>query len=460
VKPVSVARTAGQFVEPIYGNTLAVTVIGMQTRRMWEPARGGERRMASYLLMPRPKDLVKGWLLATTYVLGLLGAGQVSGQSILRALVVLAVVELLVYQARYQWNDVRGFVADQNHPAASRRGRLPGPLNEARAHVAASCAVAAAKLVLTGLLIVLLPQLHLSGVLAFAVVAVFGVAIAYEVLRSTSTGEGGALPAPVRPGIVLLWFVVGAGYAVRGMVGLALAVDLSRRPMLAVAAVVALWCYGIAFVTSRWAIEGTAFATVHDGGVTWTARADQAREHLLALVRWLPARIAQPGTDIGDWAPLKEHTPLSAPWNLATIGAGAAAALSGRLLCGACSVRQGLLVAVLGGLATAAVVWAAGRRGPMIVTTALLLLGVLTVLHVPRSILAGLPWLVLMCAYLSSTTRTARELDRANVFGHFARRMGAAAGRLFLGASTWQALQTRGERRQERLAWTTSQRSS
>jgi hypothetical protein len=43
--------------------------------------------MVAYLLMPRPKDLVKGLLIPITYVLGLLGGGEVSGASLLRAVV-------------------------------------------------------------------------------------------------------------------------------------------------------------------------------------------------------------------------------------------------------------------------------------------------------------------------------------------------------------------------------------
>lgn len=66
----------------------------------------------------------------------------------------------------------------------------------------------------------------------------------------------------------------------RGMVGLALAVDLSQRPTLALAAAVTLWCYGTAFVTSRWAIEAISFASARNGRLVWSARADQAREHL------------------------------------------------------------------------------------------------------------------------------------------------------------------------------------
>src|SRR4051794_9081600 len=216
--------------------TRTKAAIAIETRQVLPPGRTGGRRLTSYLLMPRPKDLVKGWLFVATYVMGALGAAAWSWQSALRGLVVLAVIELLIYPARYQWNDIRGFVADQKHPSAPGRGRLPGPLSKARRHVAASCAVAVGKLAGAALLIVLLPGMHLAGVLGFAVVGVFGVAIVYEVLRSATTGRSTELPPPVRPGIVALWFVVGAGYAVRGLLGLQSAVDLSRHLILTVTA--------------------------------------------------------------------------------------------------------------------------------------------------------------------------------------------------------------------------------
>ncbi|ORA08767.1 hypothetical protein [Mycobacterium asiaticum] len=441
-----------------------MTVIGLQTRRAVTPGGAGGRSLASYLLMPRPRDLVKGWLFVATCGLGMLGVAQVNWHSLARALIVLAAVELLVYPARYQWNDARGFVADQRHPSSHGRGRLPGPMSKARSHVAASCAVAAAKLAITGLLVLLLPALHLAGLLAFAVVGVFGVAVVYEILRSTTTGRDSVVPPPVRPGIVSLWVVVGAGYVVRGMLGLGSAVDLGRHPMLAVASAVALWCYGTAFVTARWAIEATAFGTVRNGEVTWTAHADQAREHLLALVRWLPSGTNQRLNDIRDWAALNGRTPITAPWNIAIVGAGAGAALSGRLLCGDAPAQHLTVAAAVGGLAAAVVVWAAGRRPIVLVTTALLVLAALTLLQVPRPAVLVLPWFLAMSAYVFSTTRTMRKLDRddaqPNVFARWIGRAAAAAGRVVLGASTWRAMQTQQTSSGERQTWTTSRPST
>lgn len=418
-----------------------VAVIGIQTRRELRSSPPPQRGLAGYLLLPRPKDLVKGWLVILTYALGLLSTGQVNATSVLRALLVAAVVELLVYQARYQWNDVRGFVADQSHPSSSGRRRLPGPLARAHAHVSASCAVAGVRLAVTGVLILALPGLHLGAVLGFAVAGVYGVAIAYEILRSLSTGHNGVTPAPVRPGTVLLWLTVGAGYAVRGLVGFGLAVDLWKRPTLLVAATVTLWCYGIAFVTCRWAVEVTAFAAIRNGRVAWQARAEQAREHQLALTRWIPSRSTGGVTEIVDWAPLRERTALAAPWNLATVVAGASAAVTGWLLAGSCSVRDALIIATAGAAATLTAVSVSRGRALAVAIAALLLSGAFDVLAAPRPLLAVLPWLLLMGAYLFSTTRTLRKLGRPNRFAPWAHAIVAGVVRLIVGRSTWEAMQ-------------------
>jgi hypothetical protein len=429
-----------------------VTVVGIQTRRELRASPPRARSLAAYLLLPRPKDLGKGWLIVLTYALGSLSSGDINATSVLRALLAVAAVELLVYQARYQWNDVRGFVADQNHPSSAGRGRLPGPLSRARAHVAASGAVAGMRLVITGVLVLALPELHLGGVLGFAIAGVFAVAIIYEVLRSLSTGRSGVTPAPIRPGAVLLWLTVGAGYAVRGLVGLGLALDLWQRPTLVAAATVTLWCYGIAFVTSRWAVEVLAFAAVRDGRVTWQARAEQAREHQLVLTRWVPSRTTDGMTEIGNWAPLRERTGLSAPWNLATLVAACAAAVTGRLLAGSCPVQDTLIIAAVGAAATLAVISVARGRAVVLVVAALLVTGSFIVLAAPRPLLVVLPWLLLMTGYVFSTTRTLRKLGRANRFVAPTHAVTVGVVRLVVGQSTWEAMQRSRERKQD-PAW-------
>src|SRR3954463_14276497 len=220
------SRTSRRYRHTAPGVQPAAAVTAVPKRR---------RTLAGYLLMPRPKDLFKALLMPLTFGLGVLANGGVSGQTLVRAVVVLALLELLVYPARYQWNDIRVFVADQRHAAEKDRGRLPGPIENARKHVVASCVVAALRLVLTGV-IAFLPGLRLGGVLLAMTAGVFGVAIAYEALRAVATGRTGEVPPRITVGLGLLWLTAGAGYVVRGLTGLALATDLGRQPVLGVAA--------------------------------------------------------------------------------------------------------------------------------------------------------------------------------------------------------------------------------
>src|SRR4051794_815510 len=92
------------------------------------------RSLVSYLVIPRPKDLGKAVIVPLGMTVGFISVGEVTASGLVRGLIVWAVLELLVYQARYQINDVRGFAADQQHPDAASRGRLPGPLERGRAH--------------------------------------------------------------------------------------------------------------------------------------------------------------------------------------------------------------------------------------------------------------------------------------------------------------------------------------
>src|SRR5207253_1244883 len=147
----------------------------------------------------------------------------VSTTQLWQAVLVWLVLELLVYQARYQWNDVRGFAADQAHPDRVARGRLPGPIERARPHITASLVVAGVRLALAAALAIAVPGLR--GIILAMTVGVFGGAFVYEHVRSRATGRTNEVPVPLHPSLLALWTAVGAGYAVRGMTGLALAVE-------------------------------------------------------------------------------------------------------------------------------------------------------------------------------------------------------------------------------------------
>ncbi|MFL5899140.1 MAG: hypothetical protein ACJ76D_11910 [Solirubrobacterales bacterium] len=370
-----------------------------------------ERSLRGYLLLPRPGDLVKAWIFPAAFALGVLAEGGTSARELLRAAVLWGALELLIYQARYQWNDIRGFAADQRHPDREARGRLPGPPARGRTHIRASALVALGRLaVVAGLAIVLAP-LDLARSLLALVVAVFGVAVLYEALRARVTGGSSRVPPPLTAGILTLWALVGAGYAIRGLAGLGSALDLLDEPWLGAAALLAFWSFGIAFVTGRWALEALAFGRLGDrGGISWRAAAGQAREHSLALIRWLPKeRPTEPcGGDgtLRDWRPLTGKVPLHAPWNLAAVAAASAAALSGRLLAGPADLAGAALAAAAGGICAALVLAPRRRRWPALLLAAPALLALFAGLGLPRPGLVLLPWLAVLAAHLFFTAQS------------------------------------------------------
>jgi hypothetical protein len=385
-----------------------VTTLSLPTRAVAAPAaaRTG-RTLGSYLLVPRPKDLVKAVVLPLAFAVGVVADGGTSGAEVGRAVLVWVALELLVYQARYQWNDVRGFAADQAHPDAVSRGRLPGPVEKGPAHISASLAVMAVRLGLTALLAVAVPAL--AGLLLLMVLGVFGAAVVYERLRTAATGRTSEVPVPLRPALVGLWAAVGLGYAVRGMTGLALAAPLDLAT--ASAAAVATWALGVVFVTCRWLLEAMCFGTAHGGRMTWAVRPDQAREHTLGLVRWLPGAPPQ-GTDPCAWRALQGRTPMSAPWHLALVVAASAAAVAGRLLAGPAATGDAVVAGLGGAAAALLVAWCAGAR---------LLAGALAVVALvvllagqgsDRPLVAALPVAVALALYGAFTRQCADEVGK------------------------------------------------
>ena len=366
------------------------------------------RSLRGYLVFPRPKDAVKWWILPIGFAIGALVRGGVTGPDVSRALVAWLVLELLIYQARYQWNDIRGFPADQRHPDAIERGRLPGPPEKRRAHVAASRAVMAGRLLVSAGIGLLLPGLDLGGTILALILAVFGVAALYEALRSAGTGSTGRVPPPVNPGILGLWLVSGAGYAIRGLAGLGLAVSLTDPPALLAAATIALWSFGVAFVTSRWALEALSFAGIDRGRLAWRASREQSREHSLALVRWLPGA-EHLDSDVADWRALRGRTPALAPWNLALPIAAASAGAAGALLAG--SGDAGAIAgAVAGGAVSVIVLSLEEHRLAAWLAAGVVLTVVLAASGTGRPALAALPWLAIVGAHLFFTAQSLSTL--------------------------------------------------
>ncbi|MCW2835589.1 MAG: putative rane protein [Nocardioides sp.] len=373
------------------------------------------RTLASYLALPRTGDIVKWIILPVGFLIGMAARGRPEQVDVLRAVVVWFSLELLVYQARYQWNDIRGFDADQRHPGGDR-GRLPGPPERRRSRFAWSAATAAAKIVLACALCWALDVR--TGVFMILLTAgVFGLAAVYEALRSVSTGRSDKAPAPITAGIVAIWIVIGAGYALRVVTGLGLAVDLTSSRLLLPMAVLTGWAFGIAWITSRWAVEATAFARLEGRRLRWYARRDQAREHQLALAPWLPDEVPSSVHDLGHWQPVKQRSAWSAPWNVAGVVAAGGAAACGALLAGPGASGGTLVMCVgLGILAGASVLAAGSRREVAIAVVLPIVIGAMALAGVDTPTRACLPWLALSVAQACYLRQ-----DRASL-GQFLRR--------------------------------------
>lgn len=269
-----------------------------------------ERPTWSYLLLPRPQDLIKWFFVPVAYSIGLLLADTDSSVSLPYAALGWLVFEYLVYQARYQWNDIRGLTDDLAHPARSERRRLPVTALGERKAVALSGLVILTKMALAAVIALNVPSLTaavlVSGGCAWAV------AFAYERLRN------GTSQSIVRA--IAIWLVVGVGYAVRTAFGLTLAgVSPGERTLWPfIALVVAAWSFGVVFVTLTWVIEATGHCCGGPDPLLYP-RTLRTKPHLFHLLRFTGLRLRPAGTSAPpealDVKPIAQRAPLWSPWN-------------------------------------------------------------------------------------------------------------------------------------------------
>ncbi|HEY8547499.1 MAG TPA: hypothetical protein VIL36_20695 [Acidimicrobiales bacterium] len=252
------------------------------------------RSLAGYLALPRPDEArAKMPLAALGY--GLVHvAGAPDAVPPTTALVAWVVFELVLYQARYMLNDLADAEVDRQHVAAEGRKRLP-PGAHARRW---SAAVLVARIVL-GLAAVASLSDPARRVTLVAALGVAVATAAYEAARAPmrrAVRDGGAGPAvrPDRPlflrrrGALAVVVLVGAGYAIRVGLGVALAGASGA----VVAAAVALgWLFGTLGVVGAWLLE---VAGLRQGDDT-TVLASKA--HLATMAELLgddPARHERP----------------------------------------------------------------------------------------------------------------------------------------------------------------------
>jgi hypothetical protein len=269
-----------------------------------------------YLLMPRPGDAFKYLVAPIAYLLVAWPIGALSRWR--EFLCLWLVFEVLIYAARYQWNDVRGLAGDSAHPEAAHKARLPlrPSWAEQRTVVIASLAVAAVKIavaIVVGLVAGLaLPVLALIG-------ATVVTAVTYEYLRSME-GPDHVVPASVPA--VSLWIVVGFGYCIRTWIGL-FSTGLHLAGATALLAMATFFALGVTFVLLIWVLEGASFCHETEPG-QWRASAELRGKPHLASLLWFtdlkPELTQDPAVPKSSGATeriLLDRGHVLSPWNLA-----------------------------------------------------------------------------------------------------------------------------------------------
>jgi len=253
------------------------------------------RRNLSYLLWPRPKEVIKWVITLYGMILGfsLSHTSQPLDGRLRVCIFVLLVFEFLSYNARYQWNDLRGMLEDRLSPLAAGRRRMP---MDGKRGAAVQVLTATTRLALAcGL-----ACLDFGGTrapLLVGIAVVFGVAVLYE--RARHAG------ARMR-----VYILVGMGYAIRLVVGLWCAwptilthLSTLRDRIFLLSVVGAFYTFGLVFVGLTWVQEGLYL---------------QRRQEPMPAghIGWLAGFVAGGGD---SRFPLRRRGMVATPWNLAFV---------------------------------------------------------------------------------------------------------------------------------------------
>ncbi|MEU4559416.1 hypothetical protein AB0F72_13605 [Actinoplanes sp. NPDC023936] len=407
------------------------------------------RSLTSYLVLPRPEDLIKWTIAPLTYAAFAWTVGDWADWR--RFVLAWIILEYLTYMARYQWNDVRGVVDDWGHREARARGRLPATTDraESRRNIMVSLLVAGLRLILAMLIAGIA---GLTGQVAAMIAAVFGVAVLYEFLRSRTRGG-------LTVSTVAIWLLVGAGYAIRGAVGIGGAgVSLLSRP--ALAGMGFLLTFGMMFVLLTWVLDASSYGRVEADG-SWSFRSALRRKpHLAELLRFVPVKISRyeepPDPDDteqddgygGARRLLRDNRrrprPL-APWNLAHLAAAVSAAVLGIELAGSTGRGPGVHAAAVASCLLFAVLLQQLRNGWVngltIAAGAVPLVALSLSTGLVPALLGAAPWLVASLTYLSFRNSSYQDLKSfgPTMVKHL-RRIPAQLLRVIVGTVTWEGV--------------------
>jgi 4-hydroxybenzoate polyprenyltransferase len=282
-----------------------------------------ERSLPSYLLMPRPADWVKWIITPGAFVVTAWATGAFRNWH--QFILVWLILEYLIYEARYQWNDIRGIHEDTNHPESTARLRLPSG-SGTRRNIVASCLVGVLRLTLA---VCIAAVAHLLPEVALLIGLVFGVAIAYEALRAASTSSRlSSLPALRSAAICAIWITVGLGYAIRSGTGFWLG-GLRLLSLTAISGMLYFFTFGIMFVLLTWVLEAASYCSTDSIESIFRGPGLLAKPHIAILLRWTGWKVRDgAGNMPGAAEPVLKKKPGKhyAPWNIAlllTAGLGA-----------------------------------------------------------------------------------------------------------------------------------------
>lgn len=201
------------------------------------------RYLIKYFLYPKRQDLQKPFFIILSYVFWIIYSGiPISRELVIHLTLLLFVFDFLVYQARYQINDIRGIKEDQE--AVKNKG-LKYDNNEHMIQVVKySTIIAFIKICLAVLLSMFLcpkPKFYLL----LLIILVVGNTIIYEFVKLKEWNRG-------------IFFFVGMGYSLRFFLGFVeIVVMHSSKINLKVAfcLVVATWAYGSFSCILAWTNE-------------------------------------------------------------------------------------------------------------------------------------------------------------------------------------------------------------
>jgi hypothetical protein len=408
-----------------------------------------ERSLLSYLVLPRPEDLVKIVFLPASFGLAAWSLGGVSGHDVARAALVWLALEYFIYEARYQWNDTRGIETDSRHGDRRSRGRLPvgRTARDVKRNIATSLVVAALRVGIALVGAWLLGFDTFEPVLLLTIL-VFGTALVYESLKRAAVAvpptHGGAIAARA------VWLLVGLGYAYRGIAGLLLA-GVTIESTIALLAVPVFVGFGTAFVTLTWVLDAVSQCRAEMRSedepmpvspLLYDADLNHQR-HLSLLLKYIDADTAHSDAPIGlscrTVRAVASRGKTRAPWNIALVASALAAGPLGMKLAGEDDLLRLLLSGAICAVAVGVFVTASrsSYRWAAVVLGALVLLVHASVSDAAPALAAPIPWLLVsaVVAAFRDMSYASLKLD-PDALASSMRRMGECLGAVIVGKAT------------------------